>query len=129
MPMPIIADTVALQSLLARYGHIMDSEDFERLAEVLTEDVLWDSSAMPTPFVDTGLENVVARQRQARHPRSYHATNVVVAFVDEETAVLHSKSLTIQADGTVRTGDYIDHAIRTDKGWRIDRHKLLARRF
>jgi SnoaL-like domain len=127
--MPSIADTVALESLLARYGHIMDSEDFERLAEVLTEDVRWDSSAMPTPFVNVGLKNVVAKQKQAIHPRSYHATNVIVAFVDEDAAVVYSKSLTIQENGTVRTGDYFDHAIRTENGWRIDRHKLLARRF
>jgi SnoaL-like domain len=127
--MPSIADTVAIQSLLARYGHIMDSEDFERLTEVLTEDVCWDSSAMPTPFVNVGLKSVVAKQKEAIHPRSYHATNVIVAFVDDETAVVYSKWLTIQENGTVRTGDYFDHAVRTDRGWRIDQHKLLARRF
>lgn len=127
--MPTIADTVALQSLMARYGHVMDSGDFDRLAEVLTDDVCWDASAMPTPFVNVGLENVVAKQKGARHPTSYHATNVVVDFVDEDTAVMYSKSLTIQPNGTVRTGDYLDHAIRTEKGWRIDQHALLPRRF
>jgi SnoaL-like domain len=121
--MSSLDDVIALEQLLSRYGQIMDTANWPDLREVLSPDIVWDSFA----FQLHGLDAVVARFYEERHPRSHHTTNLQVELDPPDRATVRSKWLTVRAGGTFGTGDYLDTAIRTPEGWRIT-HRVLTQR-
>jgi len=121
-------DIVAIQQLMALYGHVADSGDPERFAEVFTEDGTFDPSAMGGE-VHRGLEAIRAffGLGSPPHPPSHQMTNVYV-YEDGGTVRVLSKWFTIdRASGDVKTGDYADVVVRTDGGWRIRERVATSR--
>jgi uncharacterized protein (TIGR02246 family) len=112
-------DIVAIHQLLARYGHAADAADRRLLAEVFTDDAVFDSGASDMRM--EGLEAIAAWFALGKppHPPSHHTTNIEV-YEDGDVVRVRSKYLAINSDtGLPRSGDYNDIVVRTEAGWRI----------
>jgi uncharacterized protein (TIGR02246 family) len=123
-------DVVAIQQLMALYGHVADDGDLDRLAEVFTEDGVFDLTAM-TGEVHRGLAGIRAffALGAPPHPPSHHTTNVLVV-ADGETVRVRSKWMTIdRASGGMKTGDYADVVVRERWRWLIRERVATARWF
>src|ERR1700753_799076 len=109
---------VAIQQLMALYGHAADSPDGALLDEVFTEDAVFHSRVR-----DVKLEGLPAIRRwfalgKPPHPPAHQSTNVFV-YVTDGTVRVMSKYIAINAEtGSARTGDYTDIVVKTDAGWR-----------
>jgi hypothetical protein len=128
----IYIDRMDLLQLLARYCHIIDDCEFEKLTEIFTEDATFDY---------TSLGEVVKGQRTTCNgvqefigfltgtmadvgPGLTHlmTNHVVHVDGDEANVVSHNTVLNLPSGGYYKT-----HAIRTSAGWRIDRFIFLWR--
>jgi 3-phenylpropionate/cinnamic acid dioxygenase small subunit len=120
-------DTIALHELVHRYAHIVDDAEFERLSEIFTDDVEFDTSAFGNPPL-RGLAPVIASYVGARHPVAHHVTTAVVSTDPDGTVRVRSKVLSLLAGGLCGSGTYDDVAVRTTDGWRISRRVIGLRR-
>jgi hypothetical protein len=125
------ADIVAINQLVARYGHVVDTAAWEQLADVFTPDAVLDYRAVNVPEVMHGLDAVVAFFGAANHPSAHHCTNVYV-WQDGDRVRVKSKFLAPYTRDTHRPhrwygGDYVDEVVRTDAGWRIRSRVCTAR--
>jgi uncharacterized protein (TIGR02246 family) len=119
---------VAIEQLLARYGHVVDDGDLDALAEVFTEDGAFDIGAFGQG-VHRGLDAIRAifALGSPPHPPAHLTTNVYVTRVADQVRV-RSKWLTIsRSTGTVRSGDYDDVVVLTPRGWRIQTRVVRIR--
>lgn len=113
-------DIIAIHQLLALYGHAADADDQALLAEVFTEDAVFDARPCEAGL-HSGLAAIQAWFAMGKppHPPSHHTTNVYV-YADGEVVRARSKWLTIAEEtGRPRSGDYEDVVVRTPEGWRI----------
>jgi 3-phenylpropionate/cinnamic acid dioxygenase small subunit len=116
------ADLLAIHQLLARYGHLLDDQDFDRLSEIFAEDAVLTfprrdrdpirTSAAITQFFAT-----------AAGASAHHTTNIVVVAEGDEVRV-RSKFLVpyTRPEHDVHRwygGVYEDTVVRTPDGWRI----------
>ncbi len=127
---PSIEDTVAIQQLMALYGHVIDDGDLDRLADVFTDDAVFDLSGM-TGEVHRGLTAIRAffALGAPPHPPSHHTSNVLVV-ADGATMRVRSKWMTIhRASGGMKTGDYADVVVRERGAWLIRQRVATARWF
>jgi len=120
-------DMVALQQLLARYAHLVDDGDFERLREIFTTDVEFDASAYGMPPL-TGIDAVVQSYVDSRHPVAHHVTNPLVIAHDDGTVNMRSKVISLLMGGLCGSGTYDDVCVKTADGWRIARRTIGLRR-
>ena len=119
---------VAIEQLLARYGHVVDDGDLDGLASVFTEDGAFDIGEFGQG-VHRGLAAIRAifALGSPPHPPAHLTTNVYVTRVQSEVRV-RSKWLTIsRSTGTVRSGDYDDVVVLTPNGWRIQTRVVRIR--
>lgn len=130
MGSPSADDVVAIQQLMALYGHVVDDGDLDRLGDVFTEDGVFDLSAM-TGEIHRGLPAIRAffALGAPPHPPSHHTTNVLVV-ADGATVRVRSKWMTIdRASGGMKTGDYADVVVRERGVWLIRERVAMARWF
>ncbi|GAB2514345.1 nuclear transport factor 2 family protein [Nocardia heshunensis] len=123
------ADRLEIHELLALHGHLSDGGDFDRFAEVFTDDVVYDLSAYGAGIV-TGRDALrdMALQLGDNNPLAHHVTNIVVSPTGADTARAVSKGLAVNLDGTTGSVTYDDSVIRTPAGWRIDERRVIPRR-
>lgn len=122
-------DRIHIHETINRHGHIVDVGAFDSLAEVFTEDVVYDVSALGGGVLSG--PDAVARAGLAlgdRNPLGHHVTNIVVLEIGLDRAHAHSKGLAVMSDGTTGSVVYEDEPRRTDKGWRIAVRRVLPRR-
>ena len=131
LDLPVLAlpveDVVALHQLVALYAHIVDDADFDRLTEIFTSDIEFDTSAFGNPPL-VGIEPVIASYVGARHPVAHHITNVVVTTDGDGAVCIRSKVISLLAGGLCGSGTYDDVAARTPDGWRIKKRTIGLRR-
>ena len=120
-------ETIALHQLVARYAHIVDDAEFERLRDIFTADVEFDTSAFGNPPL-TGIELVIESYVDARHPVAHHVTNVVVTSDTDGTVRIRSKVMSLLGGGLSGSGTYDDVAVKTPDGWRISKRVIGLRR-
>ena len=106
----------------------MDEGQFARFGELFTDDVIYDVSAFgggelrgPAAIADAG------RALGDRNPVGHHVTNIVVAELGDDEAVVVSKGIGIMADGTTGSVVYEDRVRRTPAGWRIAHRRIMPR--
>jgi hypothetical protein len=125
-----LADRFAIHELLALYGHLIDEREWTRLAEIFTDDVVFDAS-------DFGAEVVNGRDRlvevwsrpDAGHPLAHHASNIVLlGSAGPDSIDVLSKGLGVGPNGRVASIVYRDVVRQTDSGWRIARRTATLRR-
>jgi ketosteroid isomerase-like protein len=113
-------DTLAIQQLLADYGHVVDDHDWDRAHEVFAEDFVFDRSATGRADLH-GVADLVANFK-GRNMYVHVTMNSTFTEVDGDTVRAHSKFLGFPNEGPPVTGDYHDEIVRTPDGWRL-RHR------
>src|SRR5579864_1897538 len=104
-------DRLAIHEVIALHGHLADDRDWDRLAELYTDDVVLDLE----DFGYGTLHGVQAIRDLSRgsqddkgQPLGHHTTNIVVTGQDGEGVRARSKALAVMADGTSGTAVYED---------------------
>ncbi len=118
-------DLVAIQQLMAHYGHLVDAREFRRLGDIFSEDGTFDVAAHRAGRHE-GLAAVIAFFERATHPLAHHATNLYVYEEAGSTRALSKYAVPSEA-GRMFGGDYQDVLIRTANGWRIQERIVTAR--
>lgn len=120
-----VADRLAIHELIAMHGHLCDSGELERLAEVFTDDavLVFDGTAMSRD------EAVAAgRELGPANPVGHHVTNVVVSEAADGRVLARSKGLGVRTDGSTGSVVYDDALVRHGEGWRISHRTITVRR-
>lgn len=122
-------DRLAICELIALHGHLFDEGELERIGELFTADVVYDTS----DFGQEPMHGIEAIRSAAlalgdRNPVAHHVTNIVITPVDDDTAAARSKGLGVTSDGKCGSVTYIDTLARTPAGWRISHRRIQARR-
>ena len=121
------ADTLAIHELVARYGHVVDDADWQRLTDVFTTDGVFDLDAVGMG-VAAGIEELRSCFARLDHPLAHHTTNVVVEGTSTIAARVRSKYIVVFGDGRTGSGEYHDEVVASPAGWRIQRRTVTARR-
>ena len=124
-------DLILIHQLLGQYGHLVDAKDWDRFAELFTDDAILDYTGVRAPEVLHGRAAIEDFFRSANHPSAHHVTNIVVTEEEGEVRV-HSKFFapyTRPSHDPRRWygGDYRDVVVRTEDGWRFARRACTAR--
>lgn len=124
-----LEDRLAVTELISLHGHLVDDGSLDRMAELFTDDVVYDLTEYGQPPL-RGVEAIreAAWALGAANPVAHHVTNVVVTSSGEDVASARSKGFGVQADGTCGSVTYDDTLVRTAAGWRIARRKVIPRR-
>lgn len=119
-------DRLEIADTLARYGHVVDRGELDRLDSVFTPDVRYDMSAVGLPVM-VGVEALRAGASRlgAQNPIAHHTTDLIVLEADGDEAVVRSKGLMLTVEGTVRSVTHHDVLHRTTAGWRIASRTLI----
>ena len=124
------SDIVAIHQILALYGHLVDERDWLGLANVFTEDAVFDASDAGGGPATCSLKDLQAQFDNARtlHPLAHHITNPYVW--QEAGGKVHAKSkiVGILAGGCAGSGSYLDTLVHTPEGWRIQQRVVTLRR-
>jgi hypothetical protein len=118
-------DIVAIQQLMAHYGHLVDAREFRRLGEIFSDDGIFDVAAHQAGRHE-GLAGVIAFFERASHPAAHHSTNLYVYEEAGETRAW-SKYAVPSEGGRMYGGDYKDALVHTTNGWRIKERVVTAR--
>jgi hypothetical protein len=118
-------DIVAIQQLMAHYGHLVDAREFRRLGEIFAEDGSFDVAAYQAGR-HAGLSAVIAFFERATHPPAHHSTNLYIYEAAGETRASSKYAVPSEA-GRMLGGDYKDVLVRTTNGWRIKERVVTAR--
>lgn len=121
------ADIVAIEQVLALYGHAVDG-DLSLLDEVFTEGAVFDVRLTGWGLIE-GREAIRAWFELGKppHPPSHHLTNVYAYEADGETRARSKWLFVNRKTDTVVSGDYNDTLVHTPQGWRIAHRSLLIR--
>ena len=127
--MPEVADTLAIQQLLALYGHVIDEREWWRADELFTASAVYDMSDFGLGVVHgaAAIRELWSRP-DALHPLAHHATNVIVSEDPDGSVRVLSKGLGVGPNGRVGSVVYHDVVVRTDVGWRFAARKARVRR-
>ncbi|MGA4544204.1 nuclear transport factor 2 family protein [Uniformispora flossi] len=123
-----VADRLDLAELPAKFCHFSDYGDFAALADLFTEDVVTELVGIG---VYEGIDALVQHARDTAGWSSGHTWHVVANLWIEPTsqgAAVHYYMLGMfntaagERAGVAHTsGRFVDHAVRTAAGWRINR--------
>ena len=124
-----MSDKDEIRELLARYCFALDADRFEEMAELFTEDGVWE-----TAFgTGTGRQGIVAQARSIAtgpRPRRVHLTTNIVIDLNGETATARSNWALIQnsPNGPVigSGGGYSDTLIKVGGRWYF-KHRSIDR--
>ena len=112
-----VEDIEAIRKVLALYGHVVDSRDWDSLGEVYAPDATFVSRGHEQA---EGLEAIVEFLRTVPQPDQHTSTNHVIDFADDgNSATGKAKWFVVFADTRVAVGDYEDRYVKTEAGWRI----------
>lgn len=118
-------DIVAIERVIAEYGHVVDNNRWDRAHLVFARDFVYDFSAFNRPNLNGFLE--LREALLTRNLYSHHSTNVTVIETGEGRARAHSKFIGFPTEGFPISGDYSDEFIRTPEGWRLLRRRSSVR--
>ena len=116
-----VTDKLEIHELLGLYGHIIDAEEWDRMDELFTEDLVFDASS----FGGEPHHGIPALRKEwettSMHPLAHHATNIVVSQDEDGTVRVLSKGIGVGRKGRVGSVTYRD-IVRKDGGrWKIAR--------
>ncbi|KAA8886204.1 nuclear transport factor 2 family protein [Nocardia colli] len=122
-------DRIDINDLINLHGHLVDAGELDRAGELFTSDVTYDLE----DFGLGSLRGTEALRETAlalgdKNPVGHHVTNIVITLVDDRTARVRSKGISVQANGTVGSVVYDDIVTRRPGGWKISYRKVTARR-
>ena len=122
-------DRIAIQELLSLYGHLIDQRRWDEMAEVFTDDIVFDATSFGHG-VTTSYQDLIDHWKSddSMHPLAHHVTNVVVSEDREGTVRVMSKAIGVGRKGRVGSATYDDVVVKTPRGWRLARRVAILRR-
>lgn len=122
-------DRTAITDLINLHGHLVDNGELDRLHELFTDDVVYDTTGLGGGVL-TGLDELrdAALDLGEANPVAHHVTNIVFTGASDEAVQVLSKGFGITADGVVGSVTYEDTVTRRPVGWRISHRVVRARR-
>jgi SnoaL-like domain len=122
-------DILAIQQLLALYGHIIDGREWHRVGELFTTGAIYDMSEFGLRVANgSAAIGELWSRPDAAHPLAHHATDIVVSEDPDGTVRVLSKGLGLGPSGRVGSVVYRDVVERTPAGWRFAARKGQLRR-
>ena len=121
-------DRLAIHELISLHGHLADDRRPDQLDRLLTEDAVYDLTAVGMATV-RGLPALrrLFEEAPGEQPVGHHVTNVIVTDGGDGSAQVRSKALAVMADGRAGTAVYEDRVVPTPAGWRIAHRTVLTR--
>jgi 3-phenylpropionate/cinnamic acid dioxygenase small subunit len=117
-------DVVLIHQLLGRYGHAIDTADWDRFASLFVADASIDYRGSSGRVERSGRDAIVDWFRSVTHPGAHHVTNIVVDERPDERGQVHVHSKFFapytraeHATKRIYGGDYLDVVVATDDGW------------
>ena len=124
-----LEDRLAITDVIALHGHYVDAGELDRVRELFTEDIRYDTTDLGGGvIVGLGPLREAALALGDGNPVGHHVTNVVITDVDGDEAHAVSKGIGINVDGTCGSVTYEDTLVRGENGWRISRRRIQRRR-
>jgi uncharacterized protein (TIGR02246 family) len=124
-----LADKDAIRDLLARYCFHLDADEFEAMAELFTEDGVWETAFGK----GTGRAGIAAQAlgiATGPRPRRVHQTTNIVIDLDGDTATARSNWLLFQntpsGPAIGSGGAYRDRLVKRDGQW-FFQHRTIDR--
>nr|BFE60508.1 hypothetical protein GCM10020063_050340 [Dactylosporangium thailandense] len=122
-------DRITITDLINSHGHLTDRGDFDGLAALFTEDVVYDVSALGSgTLVGLAAAREAALALADANPVAHHVTNIVLRETADGTVSALSKGFGVMADGSTGSVTYEDTVERTAAGWRIAHRVVRPRR-
>lgn len=128
------ADEQGCARLIAQYARFVDSGEAARVAELFTEDGVWESPEVRMNGRAEIAKGFMRRQEQTDRVSRHVCTNVLIDVVTPDEAESTCVFTLYRADGIepgsiARTttpamvGDYVDRFVRTPEGWRFSHRR------
>jgi SnoaL-like domain len=127
----------ACERLLYRYAELVDFGNASRLAELFTEDGVWEADDLVLEGRDAIRTHFLRREAKVRRVSRHVCTNVAVDLVspDEATGLCYfvnyrhdrqegDLSLPVPAEVPKYMGEYRDRFRRTSDGWLLAHHRV-----
>lgn len=122
-------DRADINDLINLHGHLTDSGELDRAAELFTPDVTYDLEDFGLGTLQgAAVIRAAALALGDANPVGHHVTNIVITQIDERSVAVRSKGIGIKADGTAGSVGYDDIVTRQSDGWKISHRKVTARR-
>jgi 3-phenylpropionate/cinnamic acid dioxygenase small subunit len=118
-------DYLEIQQVNARYAHVIDSQDWDNLPDVFTDDAVIDRSGVGLSNLHGYEEIRSTLGQQAR--LEHYGTNLEITLAEGDRVEARSKFLGIGPNGRIISGEYEDVWRRTPAGWRIARRRAFSR--
>jgi ketosteroid isomerase-like protein len=128
----------AYARLVAAYAHRIDFGEAARVAELFTDDGVWESAEATMRGREQIASGFGRRQANTGRRSRHVCTNLAVDIVSDDEALGVCYFTLYRADGVdadrpapmdggpVIVGDYHDRLVRTAEGWRIAHRKAVA---
>ena len=118
--------TLDIQRLVALHGHLADTGEFDRFAEVFTDDIVYDMTGIGFGTLRGAAElRAAALDPGEGNPVGHHVTNIMVTQTADGEVRARSKFLGVLRDGRTGSGVYEDRLTATAAGWRITHRAIL----
>ncbi len=125
-----IADRLAIEALLLRYGTALDSRDPAMLETCFSDDAVLEYDAAPAA---TRAEFVARAKGLTKFVVTQHIVTNVSVSIDGDTAhatcyahAQHVRGETEGRESYLMGGTYTDDLVRTPDGWRISRRRFVC---
>lgn len=117
----------AVTELLARYGHVVDNQEWDELTSVFTADVELDAQFADGEYrTVTGIDALRGFLESFDPRRSHHTLNTIIR-IEDGVAYAWSRFLVVEFDATSLTGDYVDEIVPATEGPRIRKRRISTR--
>lgn len=120
------SDVLAIERILALYGHLVDDEQWQRLDEVFAADATFDVTAVGAERY-VGLDAIRAFFASVAHPPAHHTSNIVIDGMGGREARVVSKFFGPLPGGGIFSGEYRDLFVRGACGWRMRERVVVPR--
>ena len=127
-----LLDERACERLVTDYTHLVDFGEAARIADLFTEDGIWEADQLRMEGRDAIRAGFGARQRVARRTSRHVCTNVAITLTGPDEATGLSYLVNYRHDSRTGeaelpapigppkyVGEYHDRFVRTADGWRI----------
>lgn len=128
LPTRIEEDRWQIQQLLCRYCETVDRHEWKTIDQVFTRDTVGLYNGMEVIGVETLIANANANMTRKTVAKTQHNVSNFRIQVDGDEAKCITNYYAVhlgagQFEGKIYSmwGEYNDHLLRTDKGWRISR--------
>ena len=125
------------ERLVTKYCHYVDHGEAARIADLFTEDGVW-QSVKTTMTGRDGIRKAYQRRQENKGRMSRHVCHNLLIDVISATEATGTVYITLYRDdgdperpysplvGPLKVGEYRDHFLKTEDGWRFARREIVV---